>query len=485
MSEEKSDGQLPAIRPREVGAKIVATLGPASGSVEKVRDLVEAGVDVFRLNFSHGTREQHEAMLGAVREVASGQPEPVAIMGDLCGPKIRIGEVADGEVEVKKGDEIRLVEAGADGRGRIALNHPEAIADVDVGHAVLIDDGTKRFRVVGKTEGELVCRCEVGGCLRNNKGVNLPDSALRMGSLTDKDMADMRWAIENGVDFLALSFVRSARDVQKLRTALKDLGADVDIVSKIETPQAVRAIEEIIEESDAVLVARGDMGVEMDVARVPRIQKEITDRCVHAGKPVIIATQMLQTMVNEPVPTRAEVSDIANAIIDGADAVMLSAETSVGRYPVEAVEMMNRVAFEAETFEREHRPLATLGTERLGVSGAVAQAVATIAEQVDASVVAVWTERGELAKLVSKYRLDRPVVALTPSEAVRRRLALCFGVVSACADRPVEVQERIATVSRLLISSRWAAAGDTVVMGLSPQSMAYGETGSVVIHTVG
>jgi len=320
---------------------------------------------------------------------------------------------------------------------RVGLNYPDVIADIEVGHTLLIDDGALRFRVTHRNRDDLTCRCEVGGTLRNHKGVNLPDSDLRLPSLTPKDVEDVRWAVESGVDYLALSFVRCADDVRALRQLVRENHGRCHLISKIETPQAVRNLDAIIDASDAVLVARGDLGVEMDVAHVPRVQKTVIRACRRAGKPVIVATQMLQSMIEAPAPTRAEVSDVANAIVDGTDAVMLSGETAVGKYPIEAVAMMARIAADTEAYDRTSAsptPSRTPSRRHCGSRGHHERH----RRPSGAQGRGVWTEEGVLARLVSRYRLDTPVVALTPAEHVRRRLALYFGVTACRVDRPAD-----------------------------------------------
>ena len=358
------------------------------------------------------------------------------------------------------------------------------IDDVQVGHRLLIDDGALRFVVESKTADHLVCLCEVGGTLRSNKGVNLPDSDLRVDALTPKDIEDAAWAVASGLDYLALSFVRSADDVVALRKILSELGSDIHIVSKIETPQAIRDIDAIIDASDAILVARGDLGVEMDAAAVPRLQKDMTDRCRRAGKPVIIATQMLQSMVESPVPTRAEVSDVAHAIMDCADAVMLSAETAVGKYPAEAVRMMNRIAAETESFDRPQWDDFPINADVRTVTSTVAGSLAGIAQQVSARAVAVWTERGALARLLSKHRPSKPVIAFVPGEAVARRTALYYGVSAVYASKPADPAARITSVDEVLLGGGWAKPGDLVLIGIGARSLDCGSTGTISIHVV-
>jgi pyruvate kinase len=467
------------------GTKIVATLGPATASPEVIERLLRAGVDVVRLNFSHGRRADHAEALRAVRALSARLDLPVAVMGDLCGPKIRLGEISGGAVDIAAGDRLRILRQPMLGDAqRVSANRAEMFDGVQIGHRVLIDDGAVRLRVSAKDADGLVCTCEVGGKLSDHKGLNLPDTDLQIAALTDQDLQDVAWAVEAGLEYLALSFVRRAEDVEQLRQRLAGLQADCEIISKIETRHALDNLEAIIEASDVVLVARGDLGVEVDIATVPRWQKDITARCRRAGKPAIIATQMLQSMVHSPTPTRAEVNDVANAIYDGADAVLLSAETAVGEYPVQAVEMLERVALETEAYDQDRLSPLARGGGTLEVASAVAASICAVADDIRAKAVVVWTETGTLARLVSKHRLDRPVVALTASPTVRRRASLYYGVRPFQTLPPKEANELLVQADRVAIAGGWAAAGDLIVVGFGPHSLAGGETGAIVIHTV-
>jgi len=339
---------------RRAGTRIVATLGPASARADTVAAIIAAGMDVARINLSHGDRSLHEDIVRRVRQQATKRKAPVAIMGDLCGPKIRVTDL-DEPVTVNDGDTIAIVRAKTEASSTaIATTHPGVVDEVKPGHRILIDDGTIRIRVQDRGGDRLQCACEIGGTIKSRKGMNFPDSDLNVPTLTDKDQNDLAWVAKSELDFVALSFVRKSADVHQLRDRLNALGRNIPIISKIETPQAVRDIDGVIEVSDAILIARGDLGVEVDVERVPLIQKDVAERCRHAGKPVIVATQMLQSMVSAPVPTRAEVSDVANAIMDGADAVMLSAESAIGDYPLQSVETMRRIAVQTDRYDQQH-----------------------------------------------------------------------------------------------------------------------------------
>lgn len=475
-----------AARAAYVGTRIVATLGPATSGLDRIAALLDAGASVFRINFSHGRREEHAALVRNVRLAAADRREGVAIMGDLCGPKVRLGPIAEGGLQIAPGESLCLTGATSPGdENCVSLNLPEIIDDVQIGDRVLIDDGALRFRVTAKSRGRLSCACEVGGTLRAHKGVNLPDSDLNLDPLTTKDRDDLRFAIESQLDYVAISFVRKPDDVLQLRALLDQSSASLHIVSKIETPQAVRNLDAIIVASDAVIVARGDLGVEMDVAHVPRVQKTIVARCRRAGKPVIVATQMLQSMIESPMPTRAEVSDVANAIVDGADAVMLSGETAVGKYPIEAVAMMRRIAQDTEAYDQDQTPACAVNAASPGVSAAVAASIRGMVEQLAPRAVVVWTEAGTLARLVSRHRLDRPVIALTPSEAVRRRMALYFGVFARVMTPPRDTATRFTAIDAALVPDGWAEPGSLVILGVGPESLARGNTGAIAIRIVG
>src|SRR5687767_9933600 len=337
-----------------IRTKIVATLGPASSDVETLYRLFDAGADVCRLNFSHGTLDTHLQHLRNIREAAARFSHPIAVLGDLGGPKIRLGQVSDedaGGMPCHPGDELVVQRAPIVGaKGRVSSTYAHPVDDVQVGHRVFVEDGLLKFICTEKNYSELRCSCTVGGVLKTSKGINLPDTFVNVAAITDRDWECADWAIENDLDYLALSFVRKAEDIQLLRQHLSNRGSDIQIIAKIEKAEALQHIDAIIEASDGLMVARGDLGVEMDLAEVPIIQKDLVRRCQTAGKPVIVATQMLQSMIDQPSPTRAEVSDVANAIYDGTDAVMLSGETSVGKFAPQAVLVMSHIADVTETY---------------------------------------------------------------------------------------------------------------------------------------
>jgi len=370
---------------------------------------------------------------------------------------------------------------------RICTSYPQLCSDVQPGDRVLIDDGQIRLRVTAKEGGNLTCQCEVGGTVRTHKGVNLPDTRISLPALTEKDSRDLRWAAENELDYIALSFVRSPRDLEELRGELTRHGSDLQVISKIERPEAIECLDEIIDLSDAVLVARGDLGVEMDVSKVPLIQKQITRLCARSGKPVIVATQMLQSMVESPVPTRAEVSDVANAILDGADAVMLSAETSVGRYPIEAVRVIRGIADQTEAYlaGKPEDSIPRVEPSELEFVSAVAHGASVLARELHVRLIGVWTETGTTVRLLSKRRIPQMIVGLSPDARVCQRMSLYYGV------RPVRLahherqREMIKDIDRELLSRKLATTNDMIMIVAGTHLREPGSTNAMLIHLVG
>lgn len=465
--------------------KIVATVGPASGDEATLRAMLSAGLDVARINFSHGRLNEHGDRLAQLRSAAENGY--VGVMGDLCGPKIRVAALPEPVLHLAANDELIVMgssETRLSGR-MMTTTYPGLVRDVEPGHRLLIEDGAVRCRVLRKENERLICQCEVGGPVGLRKGINLPDSALQLPVLTANDLADLAWAVANQLDYVALSFIRRAEDIDTLRSALKEAGGSPRIVAKIETPAAVHDIDRIIERSDAILVARGDLGVEMDLVEVPIIQKNIVRRCKAAGIPVIVATQMLQSMTESPFPTRAEVSDVANAILDGADAVMLSAETAIGKHPVAAVECMNRIVARTEA-AGEVPPVAPVRVEQSGlrVTSAVARTAAIAAREHEAKAIAVWTRTGNTARLVSKHYLAQPILALAPDDRVCRALTLLSGVTPVRADRPGDEPTLIRIVDRELLTRGWVRRGDMVVIVAGTDRTTAGASDAVILHFV-
>jgi pyruvate kinase len=465
--------------------KIVATLGPASGEREVLGAMIDAGVDVVRLNFSHGERADHLARFALARQVAAERDRNVAILMDLQGPKIRVGLVAEDGIRLEPGGDCVLL-AGAEHAPppAIPVVYPQLAADVKQGDQILLDDGAIAL-CVRAVEGDRV-HCDVlrGGVVRSRKGVNLPGVAVSAPSLTDKDRADLATAIEAGADYVALSFVRLPDDVADAKQAIADLGGDVPVVAKLERPEALNCLDEILDAADAVMVARGDLGVELPVEKVPSLQKEIIARANSHGVPVITATQMLESMVASPRPTRAEASDVANAIFDGTDAVMLSQETAVGSYPVEAVATMRRIAREAEaTPQLAHPPPPAVGA--LDVTATVSKAAVQIAADLGARAIVAFSESGATARFISRFRPRVPILGLTPYEATRHRMALYWGVEAASPlDRGVDLAAMIAQGDQRICDEGMATPGDLVVV-VAGTPGGRGATNRVLVHRVG
>lgn len=449
--------------------KIIATLGPASAQAEVLRGMLEAGVDVARLNFSHGTHEDHARTLELVRSVAAQLGVFVGVLADLQGPKIRTGEMlGGGPVTLTTGDRIVITTEPCLGTSeRVSTTYQALPQDVQPGDRILLDDGLLELRVEASVGAEVTCTVITGGPLGEHKGINLPGVAVSAPCLTEKDCEDVRFALELGVDYLALSFVRRPEDVQVLRELVKALGHDTPIITKLEKPEALQHLEAIVEVSDAVMVARGDLGVELSPEEVPLWQKHIIAQCALRGKPVITATQMLESMRTNPRPTRAEASDVANAIFDGTDAVMLSAETATGQYPVETVAMMRRIATTAEGEQRQWRHREWLsepeGTS-LAIAEAVSRAATTVAEEVGAHAIIAFTESGTTARMASKRRPRVPIIACTPNPVTARRCSLYWGVMPALVDRVMDTDEMIELTAREVKRLGYAGAGDRVVL---------------------
>jgi pyruvate kinase len=442
--------------------KIVATLGPASDSRERLRALLEAGVDAVRFNLSHGTHEGHSQRAWLVREIAAELGRPIALIADLQGPKLRIGDL-DEPVVLHTGDEIRVCaeEAATDGELPIA---PAVIGDVlEPGHEVLIDDGLVRLRVDAVEGGRATCAVVVGGLVSSHKGVNLPGVPVPIPSLTRKDLADLDWALGTGVDFVALSFVRSAADVRDLRSLLEQAGSHAHVIAKIEKAEAVDVLDDVLAETDAVMVARGDLGVEIGPALVPLVQKRIIHKALERGKPVITATQMLETMIHSPEPTRAEASDVANAILDGTSAVMLSGETAMGEYPVEAVAYMDRIARAVEP-SLDYRHELPEAHENPTIGQAMSNAACDLAEALQSKAILVPTFTGRTANAVARLRPRRPIVALTHVDWAMRQLALEWGVIPVLISETEDVEELWRHAIEAARDAGIVESGDTVVI---------------------
>ncbi len=465
--------------------KVVATLGPASSNPEVLGAMVDAGLDVVRLNFSHGERADHLARIKLVREVAAARGRNVAILVDLQGPKIRVGLVAEDGVRLERGQQIVLLAGAerADGT-EIPVVYAHLATDVRPGDPILLDDGRIELRVRAVDGNRVHCEVQRGGLIRSRKGINLPGVAVSAACLTGKDRKDLATAVEVGADYLALSFVRRPEDVADAKQAIAEHGGDLPLVAKLERPEAVEHLDGILEVADAVMIARGDLGVELPVEKVPPLQKEIIARANSLGVPVITATQMLESMVASPRPTRAEASDVANAIFDGTDAVMLSEETAIGSYPVESVATMRRIAREAEaTPQRAVPPPPAVGG--LDVAATVCKAAVQVAGDLRAQAIVAFTESGATARFVSRFRPKVPILGLTPHEAARRRMALYWGVEAASPlDRGVDLGQIIAQGDQRICQEGLATPGDLVVV-VAGTPGGRGATNRVIVHRVG
>lgn len=466
-------------------AKIVCTLGPASDSPEQLRALASAGMNVARLNLSHGSQEEHEAQYHRVREVSEETGKAIGILADLQGPKIRLETFAEGPVELQRGNEFTITTEEVAGDEHICGTTYKGLpGDVAAGDRILINDGAVSLEATG-VDGPRVHTIVIeGGVVSDHKGINLPGAAVNVPALTDKDVEDLRWALRMQVDWIALSFVRSGRDVTQVRKIMDEEGYHAPVLAKIEKPQAVQNLEEIVLAFDAVMVARGDMGVEMPLEDVPFVQKRAVQLCRQNAKPVIVATQMLESMINASRPTRAEASDVANAILDGTDAVMLSAESSVGSYPVETVKTMARIVSTAEQEMLEHE-LAPHVEDPRSQSGAVARVAVELSGYLHAQALVAFTHSGDTARRVSRYRPDVPVLAFSTNPTVRNQLTLSWGVETLPVDEVANTDQMISLMDEALIQLGRYERGDTLVMTAGSPPGVPGTTNMVRVHHLG
>ena len=443
-------------------ARIVCTLGPATASLDKIVQLIEAGMDVARLNMSHGSWELHQELFDRVREAEAIVGRPVAIMADLQGPKIRLGVIKGGKATLEDGAKFFLDRDPSPGTARrSATSHPTLADDVRIGDTLYIDDGRIELAVTAVTSAAVETIVVVGGEISNRKGVNLPSARLKLPVLNDKDRADLERALAAGADWIALSFVRAARDAEIVRECMRHIGTVRPIVAKIETPQAVEDLEEIVEAFEAVMVARGDLGLETPIEKLPAVQRRAIDLARDLGRPAIVATQMLDSMVTEPTPTRAEVSDVSTAIIDGADALMLSAETSVGRFPVRSVRQMCRIIEATEAEPRRH-PFPVASTPQTFDS--LAKAAIQLAEELKASALCVFTSSGQAVRSLARHRAAVPLLALTPRPEVVHALSLTWGVEAIYVPMIETMDQMIALAEIELSRSGRFGPGETVIL---------------------
>lgn len=448
---------------RQRKVKILATLGPASSTQEMIGKLFVAGADVFRINMSHTSHDRMREMVATIRAVEKDFGRPIGILVDLQGPKLRIGEFAAGSVELENGASFTLDSDPAPGDvTRVHLPHPEILAALEPGHSLLLDDGKVRLRTTHCEPGRSVTTVVVGGRMSNRKGVSLPDTEIPVSAMTEKDRSDLEAAVNTGIDWIALSFVQRPEDVAEVRKIARGRAL---VMSKIEKPQAVLRLDEIIEASDALMVARGDLGVEMPLEKVPGLQKRITRAARRLGKPVVVATQMLESMISTPVPTRAEVSDVATAVFEGADAVMLSAESASGKFPIESVETMNRIAEEVER-DVLHRTIINAQRSEPEQTGAdaIAAAARTVAETLDLAALIAWTASGSTGLRIARERAQMPLLALSPNVSTVRRLALVWGVHAVLTEDARDVNDMVERACRHAYKDGFAKPGQRVLI---------------------
>ncbi|GAA2757010.1 pyruvate kinase [Actinopolymorpha rutila] len=465
-------------------AKIVCTFGPATSTPERIRELVDAGLDVARLNLSHGTYAEHERIYRMIREAAEESGRGIGVLVDLQGPKIRLGKFAEGSANLVYGDRFTITTDECPGdAARASTTYDGLPGDVGVGDRILVDDGRLMLEVEEVKGADVVTRVLIGGKVSDHKGLNLPGIGLSVPAMSEKDHEDLRWALNLRADMIALSFVRSARDVEDVRRVMTEEGVRLPVIAKIEKPQAVQNLEEIIDAFDAFMVARGDLGVEMPLEDVPLVQKRIVELARTNAKPVIVATQMLESMVNAARPTRAEASDVANAVLDGTDAVMLSGETSVGIYPIEAVRTMARIVETTEEHGLDR--MAGIDWEPRTKGGVIAKAAAEVAERLGAKFLVAFTQSGDTARRLARYRSRVPLLAFTPEEIVRQQLALTWGVETFLVPTVSHTDEMVKQVDRALLAVGRCRRGDSVVIVAGSPPGLPGSTNALRVHRIG
>jgi pyruvate kinase len=465
-------------------AKIVCTLGPASSSYEQIHALVEAGMDFARLNLSHGTYADHATAYENVRRASTETGRAVGILADLQGPKIRLGNFASGPVQLAKGDTFTITTEDVPGdRELVSTTYAGLPGDVHAGDSVLVDDGKVMLRVTAVEGPRVVTEVVVPGVVSNHKGLNLPGVAVSVPALSEKDTEDLRWALRQGVDMVALSFVRSGADVEDVRAIMKEENVTLPVLAKVEKPQAVDNLTEIVQAFDGIMVARGDLGVELPLEQVPLVQKQAVELARRNAKPVIVATQMLDSMITSPRPTRAEASDCANAVLDGADALMLSGETSVGDYPVEAVRTMARIIENTEDHGLER--IQPLGTRPSTRGGAVTWAAREVGELLDVRYLVTFTQSGDSARRMSRLRSRIPLMAFTPEPVVRSQLALTWGIETFLVDFVQHTDDMVRQVDLALLSIDRLHEGDVVVIVAGSPPGIPGSTNAMRVHRMG
>ena len=465
-------------------AKIVCTLGPATSSPERIRELVDAGMDVARLNLSHGTYAEHEEIYRRVRQASDDSGHGVGIFVDLQGPKIRLGRFKEGSTRIQTGQSFTITTREIEGNNEIApTTYAGLPGDVASGDQILIDDGKVRLRVTEVEDTEVHTQVVTGGRVSDNKGINLPGVAVSVPAMSEKDIEDLRWGLHLSVDFIALSFVRSARDVEDVRKIMDEERVLLPVIAKIEKPQAIDNLDEVIKAFDGFMVARGDLGVECPLEDVPFLQKRVIEKARRNAKPVIVATQMLESMITNPAPTRAEASDVANAVLDGADAVMLSGETSVGEYPIETVRTMARIISSTESHELHN--MAAIDWQPKTRGGVIAKAAAEVADRVGAKYLVAFTQSGDSARRMARYRGKIQVLAFTPEPIVRSQLSLTWGVETFLGHAVDHTDEMVRQVDEQLLQIGRVKEGDLVVIIAGSPPGIPGSTNALRIHRMG
>jgi pyruvate kinase len=467
--------------------KIVCTIGPATESAEKLRELVDAGMDVMRLNFSHGDFKEHGTRVTNLRKVIAATGKHVAIMQDLGGPKIRIGEFKNGSIVLKEGQTFTLTTNDAEkltgDETRVWINYPLFPKEVEVGGAVLLHDGKKRLEIKAIKGNDVTCKVIVGGEIKSKRGVNLPGAHLTISSITEKDRKDLEFGIKNKVDYIALSFVRRPDDIIELREILKKAKSQASIIAKIETPEALENIDAIIDLTDAIMIARGDLAIEIPAEDVPLAQKMLIKKCNALGKPIITATQMLESMIKSPVPTRAEVSDVANAIMDGTDAIMLSEETTLGDFPVEAVSIMTRIALKVENESRIAKKTVSYA-ESHDMTDLIAHSAVRVACEVGAKYIVTLTKSGRSARMISRYRPIQQVLALAENEKAANKLSLSYGCHPISVTHFSTLEDIMTLVRNITLKQKFAKKGDKVVIIAGMPVGKVKETSMLLVETI-
>lgn len=465
-------------------AKIICTIGPASDSEERLRQLIQAGMNVARLNFSHGHYDEHLKKINLIRQISREMNKPVAILQDLQGPKIRIGTFENPPINLNPGDLFTITTKDVPGNEHIvSTSYKNLPNDVQAGDQILVNDGLIKLKVLETSRFDVFCEVINGGALYDKRGINLPGVTISEPSLTDKDKQDLRFGLDNGIDYVALSFVRDADSIHEIKSFI---GAQrVPVIAKLEKPEALQNLDAIVNACDGVMVARGDLGVEISAERVPVVQKEIIEKALMAGKPVITATQMLDSMMVNPIPTRAETSDVANAIFDGSDAVMLSGETAFGKFPLRSVEMMSAIIAEAEKKDRYFRlePIRFSSSVEREFSHSICRSAYYAADEIKARYIVVFTRSGYTATVMSNFRPKVPILALTPNPAAMNRLCLYWGVIPVLLEETIDIAEDLSPLETFLKKNSFIQQGDPIVI-ISGSSQVEGGTNLLRLHTI-